>query len=188
MEVQFFKNQSALRSWFEKNHNNLREAWIGYYKRSTGKESINWDESVEEAICFGWIDGIRKSIDGETYKIRFTPRNPGSNWSLKNIKTAEIMIRKGRMTSAGLESFKKRQDRRSGVYSYEQEEVSFSESFEQTFRSRQKAWTFFTSQPAYYRRVTIRWVMSAKQEETRLRRLKILITDSENQVRIKPMR
>jgi uncharacterized protein YdeI (YjbR/CyaY-like superfamily) len=188
MALQFFGTQAELRKWFDRNHDKISEIWIGYYKRSTGKESITWDESVEVAICFGWIDGIRKSIDGEAYKIRFTPRNPSSIWSVKNIRTAEKMIREGLMTPVGMELFNKRKAKRSGVYSFEQEEVAFSKTYESAFRRNKKAWSFFVSEAAYYRRTVIHWVMSAKQEKTRTKRLETLISDSENQLRIKPMR
>jgi len=184
----FFRNRTELREWFAGNHDKISEAWIGYYKKNTGKESIGWEDSVEVAICFGWIDGIRKSIDPESYKIRFTPRNPRSTWSHKNIRTAEKMIREGQMTPAGRETFRNRQEAKSGVDSFEQENAGFSKPFENAFKENKKAWAFFNSQAAYYQRVTIRWVMSAKQEKTRIKRMKTLIEDSENQVRIKPMR
>lgn len=188
METKFFRNQTELREWFAGNHDKLSEAWIGYYKKNTEKESIGWDDSVEVAICFGWIDGIRKSIDTESYKIRFTPRNPRSNWSHKNIRTAEKMIREGRMTPAGMEAFRNRQEANSAADSFEKENAGFSKPFESDFKKNKKAWAFFISQAAYYRRVTARWVMSAKQEKTRIKRMKTLIEDSENQVRIKAMR
>jgi uncharacterized protein YdeI (YjbR/CyaY-like superfamily) len=184
----FFRNQVALREWFVENSDKTREAWIGYYKRSTGKESITWEESVEEAICFGWIDGIRKSIDDSSYKIRFTPRKPGSYWSLKNITTAERKIREGMMMPSGEKAFKRRNDEKSGIYSYEQEKAAFNKNYESIFRKNNKAWKYFSAEASYYRKIAIRWVMSAKQEKTRVSRLEILILDSENGVRIKPMR
>jgi uncharacterized protein YdeI (YjbR/CyaY-like superfamily) len=188
MEPQFFKNKGELRKWFENNHDSIDVLWVGYYKKSTRKESITWDQSVEVAICFGWIDGIRKSIDDQCYKIRFTPRNPRSSWSHKNTKTAEEMIKKGRMLAPGMKAFEHRREDTTGIYSYEQEMVDFNKEFETTFRKNQKAWLFFNSQPAYYRKITIRWVMSAKQDKTRRNRLETLISDSENQLKIKPLR
>lgn len=187
-EPVFFNTQSELRNWFQENHRNLKEVWIGYHKVSSGKESITWEESVEEAICFGWIDGIRKSVDSLRYKIRFTPRNPKSIWSLKNIDTAEKMIREGRMESAGLEAFRKRKDEKSGIYSFEQEKTAFSKDYEKSFRQNKKAWEYFSGEAPYYRKVAIHWVMSAKQEKTRKSRLETLIQDSKNRMRIKPMR
>jgi uncharacterized protein YdeI (YjbR/CyaY-like superfamily) len=188
MEPKFFRTQAECREWFEKNHDIAGEAWIGYYKRSTGKESITWEQSVEVAICFGWIDGIRKSIDEQCYKIRFTPRKSRSIWSLKNINTAEKMIKEGLMLPPGKEAYKKRQDKKSGVYSFEQEKVAFSKFFESSFRKNKRAWEFFKSQAPYYQRTAIHWVMSAKKAATRNSRLYSLITDSANQVRIKPLR
>jgi uncharacterized protein YdeI (YjbR/CyaY-like superfamily) len=184
----FFRNQSALREWFMGNYDKTGEAWIGYYKRSTGRESVTWEESVEVAICFGWIDGIRKSIDDSSYKNRFTPRRPGSNWSLKNIATAEKMIREKLMMPAGEEAFKKRKADKSGIYSYEQEKAAFSRDYEKIFRKNRKAWEYFSAEAPHYRKIAIRWVMSARQEKTRIRRLETLILDSENGFRIKPMR
>ena len=184
----FFRNQAALREWFLENSDKIREAWIGYYKRSTGIESITWEESVEEAICFGWIDGIRKSIDDSSYKIRFTPRNPVSFWSQKNIATAERKIREGKMMPSGEKLYKGRKDDKSGVYSYEQEKADFNSIYESIFRKNKKAWDYFSAEAPYYRKMAIRWVMNAKQEKTRVSRLENLIQDSENGVRIKGMR
>lgn len=188
MEPQFFKTKGELRKWFENNHDGIDVLWVGYYKKSTQKESITWDQSVEVAICFGWIDGIRKSIDDQCYKIRFTPRKPRSSWSLKNTKTAREMIKKGLMQTPGMEAFELRREDKTGTYSYEQEIVDFNMSFETIFKRNKKAWLFFNSQPAYYRKITIHWVMSAKLDKTRRNRLETLISDSGNHQKIKPLR
>ena len=188
MEPRFYKTQSELSEWFDKNHDKFAEQWIGYYKKSSGRQSIIWEESVEAAICYGWIDGLRKSIDEDRYMIRFTPRKKSSNWSLKNIKTAEALIKKGAMHPAGFQAFKARKEDRTGVYSFEQEEAVFDKDFLTVFRANVKAWSFFTMQTPTYQKTVKHWVMRAKQEETRRKRLYELMSDSENERKIKPLR
>ncbi len=188
MEVAFFKKQTELRKWFEVNHDQLTEVWIGYFKKSTKIESITWEESVEEALCFGWIDGIRKSIDEKSYKIRFTPRKPTSNWSLKNIKTIDRLIECGLVNPLGLKAYEMRKDKNSGVYSFEQQKIEFSKEFNQILKGNIKAAEFFFNQAPYYQRMATHWVMSAKQEKTRLKRLNQLIEDCINGVKIKSLR
>lgn len=181
----FFKTPNDLRKWFEKNHNKSDEQWIGYYKKHTGKQSITWSESVDQAICFGWIDGLRKSIDDESYMIRFTPRKPDSNWSAVNIKKVEKLEKLGLMKREGLEAYKKKKANKSKVYSYEQKEVSLEKKYEEIFKKNKKAWNFFTKKLApSYKKVSTRWVMSAKREETRMNRLKILIDSSAKEEKI----
>ena len=187
MKLVFFPTQKDLRKWFEKNHKKEKELIAGFYKVSSGKPSITWSQSVDEAICFGWIDGIRKSVDEESYCIRFTPRNPKSNWSVVNIKKAEELIKSGKMKPEGLVLFNLRKEERSGVYSYENAAVEFEKSFEKKLKANKKAWEYFQSTPPSYRKVTTRWVMSAKQEITRLKRLNELITDSAAGKKIKAM-
>lgn len=185
MKPKFFKTQRQLRDWLEKNHNKLDEVWIGYYKKATGKPSITWSESVDEAICFGWIDGIRKSIDEESYKIRFTPRKKNSNWSAVNIKKVEKLNKLGLMKKEGLKAFENRIESKSKVYSYEQKELELAEKYKSMFKQNKRAWNFFINQLApSYRKTSIRWVMSAKREETRLRRLETLIQSSSNEEKI----
>jgi uncharacterized protein YdeI (YjbR/CyaY-like superfamily) len=153
--------------------------WVGFYKKDSGRPSITWPESVEEALCFGWIDGVRKSIDAQSYTIRFTPRKPGSNWSLVNIRTAKRLIREKRMQPTGLRAWEARQADKSGVYSFERRsDARFDADLESRFRQNAAAWRFFESQPPGYRRIVTYWVMSAKQPETRARRLGTLIRDS----------
>ncbi len=188
MKPLFFKTPTELRKWFVKNHDKSTEQWIGYYKKATKKESITWDESVEEAICFGWIDGLRKSIDDEAYMIRFTPRKPNSFWSLKNMKTIKVLIEKGLMHEAGLAIYAQRDEKKTGVYAFEQKKIVFSTDYENTFKENKKAWTFFTTQAPSYKRLVTYWVMSAKQEKTRIKRLNELINDSENHLRVKQFR
>jgi len=134
MKLLFFKTQEDFTNWLTENHDSVSELWVGYYKKATKKASITWDESVEAAICFGWIDGLRKSIDGESYKIRFTPRKPQSIWSLKNIKTVEELMKKGLMREAGMRAYELRKEKRTGVYAYEKKEVPLSMEFETQFK------------------------------------------------------
>ena len=188
MKLHFFHTASELGKWFSLNHDRSDELWVGYYKRSTGKETLTWNESVEEALCYGWIDGIRMSVDESSYTIRFTPRRAKSTWSLKNISTAEKLIREGRMRPAGLEAFNQRKEDRSGIYSFEQEQISLSDELEAILKGNSEAWKFFISQAPGYRKTAIHWIMSAKQEKTRTKRLKDLINDSENHIRVKPLR
>lgn len=171
----FFQTPAELHAWLEKNHDKQEVQWIGFYKVATGKKSIRWEESVEEAICFGWIDGLRKSIDEESYKIRFTPRRPDSNWSRKNIETVEKLLEEGRMQPAGLEAWEQRDANNTANASYEQEEVSLKKEYEERIRAHPEAWAFFQDLAPSYTRISIHWVMSAKQEKTRKRRLEILI-------------
>lgn len=185
MEPVFFPAQLDLRTWFEKNAETASELIVGYYKKNTGIPSIDWSQSVDEAICFGWIDGIRKSIDNKSYMIRFTPRNPKSHWSNVNIKKAEKLIKLGLMKPAGLRLFKNRDKSKSGRASYEQQHVELRKDFTDKIRLNKKAWNYFSNQLApSFRKVSIHWVMSAKQEETKLRRLKILIDSCEQEQKI----
>jgi uncharacterized protein YdeI (YjbR/CyaY-like superfamily) len=176
----FFRRPSELRKWFRKHHASAAELWVGYYKKATGKPSMTWPESVQEALCFGWIDGIRKSLDEESYCNRFTPRRPRSNWSDINIKLVEKLTAEGRMTKAGLEAFAARSEAKSGVYTYEekQKELTLDKKLERELKKNKAAWHYWEAQPPWYRRTTSRWIMSAKKEETKLRRLAALIEDS----------
>jgi uncharacterized protein YdeI (YjbR/CyaY-like superfamily) len=180
----FFKNQTEFRKWLEANHKTESELWVGYYKVETGKPSLTWSQSVDQALCFGWIDGIRKSIDHESYCIRFTPRKPGSNWSAVNIAKVEELTRQGLMHPEGLEAFSRRMESRSGIYSFENKIKDLPEDFVTIFRKNKTAWEFYSSQPASYRRTITHWVLSAKQEATKLGRLNKLISGSEKQARL----
>lgn len=151
-DLTFFKTPSDFRNWLEKYHSVARELWIGFYKKDSGKPSITATEAIREAICFGWIDGIRKSIDEVSYTNRYTPRRPKSNWSEINIKIVKELKKQGLMKPAGLKAYEARQEKRSGVYSYEQRNLDFEEPYNSQFKQNKKAWEFFNSQSATYRK------------------------------------
>ena len=178
MKPRFFRTQAAFRAWLTKHHAATRELLVGYHKKGSGKPSMTWPESVDEALCFGWIDGIRKSLDDDSYTIRFTPRQPRSIWSAVNIKRALELDALGLMTAHGRRAVEARLENRSGVYSYEQRSATLPEPYGGTLRKHKAAWTFFQAQPPSYRKMTSWWVISAKKEETRLKRLELLIEDS----------
>lgn len=159
------------------------ELWVGFYKVDSGKPSITWKESVDQALCFGWIDGVRKSIDGESYKIRFTPRKPTSNWSRVNIKRYGELLDRGLVQTAGKKAYKASSSKRRD-YSYEQEKRVLSPEFVRLLKKNRRAWEYFSSEAQWYQRTVSFWVMCAKKEETQLRRLKRLIKDSEQGVRL----
>ena len=188
MTPTYFVTQQDFRNWLEQNHARETELLVGFYKVTSGKPGITWPQSVDQALCFGWIDGIRKSIDSESYSIRFTPRKPGSNWSAINIRKVEEMNKLGLMFPAGLAAFEKRNEQKSAIYSYENKPEKLDSENEILFRSQEQAWAFFQSQPPSYQRTAIYWVMSAKQEATRQKRLNDLISDSKNGLKIKPLR
>lgn len=184
MEVQapvFFKSSGDLRKWFQKNHNKTSELWIGFYNVKSGKKGIVYKEAVDEALCFGWIDGIRKGLNEECYVNRFTPRKKNSIWSNVNTKRIKELIEEGKAHPAGLEAFKKRSKEKAGIYSFEQDSHKLPTAFEKKFKANKKAWKYFTSKAPWYQRTSIHWVMSAKQNVTRLKRLETLISDSGNE-------
>jgi len=182
----FFATAAAFRAWLKKHHKTADELWVGYYRRDCGKPSVTWQESVDEALCFGWIDGIRKKVSDEAYTNRFTPRRAGSNWSAINIAKVEALTIEKRMQAAGLAAFAKRTEAKSRIYSYERVSVEFARPFERKFKANKKAWAFFEVQPPYYRKVMTGWVNGAKQEETRLRRLDKLVDACESGRRLMP--
>lgn len=188
MKPTFFATPALFRKWFEKNHKKASELLVGFYKTGSGKPSITWPQSVDEALCFGWIDGVRRSIDGDSYSIRFTPRKPGSIWSAINIKKVAELTAKGLMKPEGLAAFEKRRDSHSKVYSFEQEKIDFDPNYEKLLKANKKAWTFFDKQVASYKKPAMHWVMSAKQEATRLKRLDTLIECSAAHKPIPPMK
>ena len=183
MKPTFFKTPADFRHWLEKNHETKTELLVGYYKKASGKPSITWPESVDQALCFGWIDGVRRSLDEDSYTIRFSPRKSRSTWSAVNTKRAQELIDKGLMQPAGLTAFSARQEYRSGIYSYEQRSADLPEEYAKVLRKNKRAFAFFTSQPPSYRKAMNWWVLSAKKEETRLKRLKELIELSANERR-----
>ncbi|MDH3651824.1 MAG: YdeI/OmpD-associated family protein [Saprospiraceae bacterium] len=184
----FFASSEAFRQWLSKNYNEKTEQWVGYYKKATLLPSMTWSESVDQALCFGWIDGIRKSIDTESYKIRFTPRKASSNWSAINIRKMEELIKEGLMTEAGLKAFDKKQVAKSKVYSYEQKNAELPPAYLEKLKSHQEAYIFFHNLPPSARKPSIWWVISAKKEETRQRRLEQLMACCAQGVRIPMLR
>lgn len=179
MNPRFFRTPAAFSRWLERNHDKETELWVGFHKKDSGKPSITWPESVDEALCWGWIDGVRKSLDETSYVIRFTPRKATSTWSEVNTRRAKELIAGGRMKPAGLRAFEARRPETSGVYSFEQRKnPALYPSLEKRFRANRAAWTFFQAQPPGYRRVVTWWVISAKRDETRAARLEKLIAAS----------
>jgi len=171
----FFATPAAFRAWLAKHHDRSDAQWVGFYRRGSGKPSITWPESVDEALSFGWIDGVRKSIDDEAYMIRFTPRKPSSIWSAVNTKRMRELIAENRVHPAGLAAFEKRDERKTQIYAYERGNCELPPELEKTFRANRKAWEFHQAQPPGYRRQMCWYVMSAKRDETRRKRLETLI-------------
>ncbi len=184
MDPTFFESPSDFRRWLEENHDKEKELWVGFHKKGSGKPSITWPESVDQALCFGWIDGVRKSLGETSYMIRFTPRKRRSIWSAVNIKRVGELTGLGLMQPAGLAAFEQREEKKSQVYAYEQADSKLDDAYEQRFRENPQAWDFFQSQAPWYRRTTSWWVMSAKREETRLRRLAALMEASAKRERL----
>ncbi|NBI30169.1 bacteriocin-protection protein [Chengkuizengella sp. YPA3-1-1] len=181
-DVIFFNNQEEFNDWLEEHHAEASEIWVGYFRISTGPANLTWSASVDAALCFGWIDGIRKTIDKQSYKIRFTPRKVNSVWSSVNVKKVKALIQLGKMRSEGMHVFNNRTDAQG--YSSEQRNVELAREYEEQIKANQTAWLFFTNLAPSYKRDSIWWVMSAKKEETRLRRLGILIASSEEGLKI----
>ena len=184
MTPKFFAKSSDFRKWLAKNHETRTEFLVGFYKVGSGKPSMSWPQSVDEALCFGWIDGVRKRIDDESYSIRFTPRKPTSIWSAVNIKKAENLTKQGLMQPAGLEAFEKRSENKSRIYAYENVPAKLSPEFEKRFKANTEAWTFFTEQAPSYQKTIIHWITRAKQDTTRLSRLEKTIVESRKRKRL----
>ena len=184
MSPTFFSTPADFRRWLQAHHATEKELLVGFYKTGSGKPSITWPESVDQALCFGWIDGIRKRVDDESYTIRFTPRKPTSTWSAVNIKRVEELTQLGLMTPAGLKAFEARRENRSGIYSYEQRTAELPPAYDQVLKANRAAWTFFQAQPASYRKAAMWWIVSAKQEATRFKRLEQLIDLSAHEQQI----
>ena len=188
-EICFFATPADFRAWLDKNHGSERELSVGFYKRACGKASITWPESVDAALCYGWIDGVRNSIDEVSYRIRFTPRKPTSTWSAVNVKRVAELTKLGLMRPAGVKAFEARKGDKTGIYAYEQRKSALlGPSYEKQFRANKKAWEFFQTQPPWYRRTAAYRVISAKQEATRQKRLAELIRDSAAGLAIKELR
>ena len=189
MEPKFFPTPADFRAWLEENHTSEKELWVGFYRKGTGKPSITWPESVDQALCFGWIDGIRKTLDAESYVIRFTPRRRGSIWSNVNTRRAGELISDGLMQAAGKRAFEARDPVKSGIYSFERTKpAKLPPAVKKVFMANKRAWKFFQSQPPGYRALVTNWVITAKQEATRDRRLATLMKDSAEGKRIAQFR
>lgn len=184
----FFQVPSAFRAWLKEHHGTASELWVGYYKKATGKPSVTWEETVDEALCYGWIDGIRRSFGQEAYVIRFTPRKPGSVWSRRNIERVEALRAGGLMRKDGLEAYEHKDAHADSGYAVGDRKESLPGEMIATFRKHPEAWAFYRSQPPGYRRQTTAWVTSAKREETRRRRLATLIDDSADGLRVRQFR
>jgi uncharacterized protein YdeI (YjbR/CyaY-like superfamily) len=177
----YFASPEELRDWFDANHETATVLWLGYWKKSTGRPTVTWAQAVDEALCVGWIDTTRYSVDDERSKQRFTPRRKGSNWSAVNIANVGRLMKEGRMRPAGIAAFEARSEARSGVYSYEnRHNATLTAEEEARFRSDAAAWSWFESRPASYRTGAVWWINTAKQPETRERRLAQLIHASAN--------
>ena len=184
MKPSFFETPSRFRTWLYKNHATARELWVGFYRKNSGKPSITWPESVDEALCFGWIDGIRKRLDEISYQIRFTRRRRGSIWSAINIQRAQELKRQKRMRPAGVKAFAARIENKSGIYSYEQRKAELDGPYATKLKKNKAAWDFFQTQPASYRKMIAWWIVSAKKEETRCKRMAKLISASAKRKRL----
>ena len=188
MKPKFFPTPADFRAWLEANHETAKELLVGYYKKGSGRPSITWPESVDEALCYGWIDGVRRSLGGNAYTIRFTPRRPTSIWSAINVAKVKELTKQGRMRAAGDRAFAARTAERTGVYSFERKEAAkLSRTETKLLRVNRKAAAFFEAQPPGYRATALHWVVSAKRPDTRERRLSQLIADSAAGRRIGPL-
>src|SRR5262249_4747700 len=182
----FFATPDDFRRWLAEHHNDVEELWVGYYKKGTGKPSLTWPESVDQALCFGWIDGVRKSLDSDSYAIRFTPRKPRSRWSAVNVSRVKELTNLGLMQPPGLKAFQERTEE--GTYSYEQRNAAeLDEADEQTFRANESAWEFSQAQPPSYRKAALWWFISPKKDKTKRKRLPQLIDDSAHGRPIPPL-
>jgi uncharacterized protein YdeI (YjbR/CyaY-like superfamily) len=184
MKPRFFASQALFRTWLEKNHDSATELLVGFYKKGSGKGGITYQQALDEALCFGWIDGVRRSIDEERWTIRFTPRRRGSIWSAVNIARVGVLKKMGVMHTSGIEAFESRDQEKTNRYSFERQDAALDAAQEKRFRANKKAWAFWESQPPSYRKVAAWFVVSAKKDETRARRLDQLIADSAEGLRI----
>ncbi len=183
--ARFFKSSKDFRGWLGKRHDTVDELWVGFFRKSSGKPGLAYLDAVDEALCFGWIDGLKKTIDLQRYMHRFTPRKADSTWSVVNTRRFGQLTAEGRVAAPGREVFAKRDQRKTGRYSYERAHAAFDSSLEAAFKAEAKAWTFFCAQPPGYQKLLTYWVTSAKQDETRRRRLAMLIDHSAEGKRIR---
>jgi uncharacterized protein YdeI (YjbR/CyaY-like superfamily) len=178
MKPTFFPTPADFRKWLLKHHATEDVLLVGFYKKDSGKPSITWAESVDQALCFGWIDGVRKRIDESSYTIRFTKRRTASIWSNININRAHALIAEGQMQPAGLKAYEARREHKSGIYAYEQRSVELPEPYNQRLKQNKAASSFFAAQPPSYRKLISWWIASAKKDETRLKRFEKFIAYS----------
>lgn len=184
MKPKFFKTSSEFRQWLLKNHDKYDELIIGFHKKDSGKKSITYPEALDEALCFGWIDGVRRSLNETSYTNRFSPRKPKSNWSLVNVRHVERLIKEGKMHESGLAAYQRRDAAKTGVYSFENRPKELAPEYKKKFQTNKKAWAFWQKQPPYLKKTCAFWVMSAKKEETQVRRLTQLIESSAKGIRM----
>jgi len=180
MKPKFFSTPAEFRKWLQENHDKASELMIGFHRKSSGKKSITYHEALDEALCFGWIDGVRRKLNETSYEQRFTPRKPRSIWSLVNVRHVERLKEEGKMHASGLEAYERRTPERTGIYAFENRPKQLSPAYEKRFRQNKKAWKFFEEQPTYYKNLMIFRIMSAKKEETQIRRLEQTIECSAN--------
>jgi uncharacterized protein YdeI (YjbR/CyaY-like superfamily) len=183
-----FKTAAAFRAWLQKHHRGANALILRIAKRHAGKSGITYAQALDEALCYGWIDGVRRSLDADSFSVRFSPRKPHSIWSRVNVRHAERLIDAGRMTTAGLAVFEAREEDRTGIYSFERQSAKLTPAYRRRFAASKAAWAYFQREAPWYRRTASYWVMSAKREETRLRRLETLIACSAGGARIGPLR
>jgi uncharacterized protein YdeI (YjbR/CyaY-like superfamily) len=183
-EAVYFPTRASLRSWFAKHHASSRELWVGFHKKASGTPSVTYPEALDEALCVGWIDGVRKRVDADRYVIRFTPRKPGSYWSAVNTRRTLALKKQGLMTDSGLAAFEARDQEKTKKYSFERAAAALPPALERAFKANRRAWAFFAHQPPSYRRTLTWWVVSAVKEETRLARLEKLVRASEAEKRL----
>ena len=184
VSIQYFQTVAKFRLWLDQNHLQIRELWVGFFKKDSGRGGLTYAEAVDEALCFGWIDGLKKRVDDLSYTHRFTPRKPKSNWSRINLQHVERLTKAGRMMPAGIKAHSARTPERTAVYSFENKPRKLAAAQEKAFRADRSAWEFFNHQPPGYQRLALWWIASAKKPETRARRLTQLIAESRNGRRI----
>ena len=187
-DIRYFATSEELRDWFDANHETADELWLGYYRKATGRPSVDWSQAVDEALCVGWIDGVRRSLDETSFVQRFTPRRKGSTWSAVNVAKVKALTDAGRMRPAGIAAFQARSAANTAIYSYERAATAFTPEEEARFRAEASAWRDWEARPPSYRRAVTHWVTSAKQAATRARRLDTLIADSVAGRKVGPMR
>ncbi len=187
-DVRFFARPEDLRDWFDRNHETADELWLGYYRKATGRPSVDWSQAVDEALCVGWIDGVRRSVDETSFVQRFTPRRKGSTWSVVNVAKVAALTEQGRMRRAGISAFDARSAEKTAIYAYEREIAAFTPKEERQIQADAAAWADWQTRPPSYRRAVTHWVTSAKRPATRARRLEALIADAAAGHPVGPMR